>query len=218
MQRIFLKQASSFTTILYCAIVCTGFIVGIYGDSSSPISSSGNGTDGVTFTGVFFGILSSLTTAFHAIVIKESMEVVEGNTLELVWYNNVLSAVAMVPLVLISGEFDYALSFFLESTDESGLLKTFIMGTLVTGLFGYLINVAGFLQIKVTSPVSHMISSAVRGVLQTLIAVWLFGDILTGSRVSGIALVLVGSSWYAYDKSLPKIPAYSKVVDAEERV
>lgn len=35
------------------------------------------------------------------------------------------------------------------------------------------------MSIKVTSPVSHMVSSAARGVLQTIIGVWMFGDIIT---------------------------------------
>ena len=69
------------------------------------------------------------------------------------------------------------------------------------GIFGYLINVAGFLQIKVTSPVTHMISSALRGVLQTLVAMAVFGDHVTLGNAFGIALVLAGSSWYTWERS-----------------
>ena len=69
------------------------------------------------------------------------------------------------------------------------------------GIFGYLINVAGFLQIKVTSPVTHMISSALRGVLQTLVAVACFGDKVTVGNAVGIALVLAGSSWYTWARN-----------------
>lgn len=36
------------------------------------------------------------------------------------------------------------------------------------------------MSIKVTSPVSHMVSSAARGVIQTIVGVRLFGDIITG--------------------------------------
>jgi GDP-fucose transporter C1 len=43
---------------------------------------------------------------------------------------------------------------------------------------GFLICLAGFLSIKVTSPVTHMFSAAVRSVLQTLIGVWLFHDVI----------------------------------------
>jgi GDP-fucose transporter C1 len=43
---------------------------------------------------------------------------------------------------------------------------------------GFLICIAGVLSIKVTSPITHMFSSAVRSVLQTALGVYLFGDIL----------------------------------------
>ena len=76
-----------------------------------------------------------------------------------------------------------------------------MLACFIQGLFGYLINVAGFLQIKMTSPLSHMISAAVRGVLQTVIAVWLFGDSITTGKAAGIALILIGSSYYTYVKS-----------------
>lgn len=36
---------------------------------------------------------------------------------------------------------------------------TFAWGNLVTGLFGFLISVAGILSVKITSPVTHMFSS-----------------------------------------------------------
>jgi GDP-fucose transporter C1 len=78
---------------------------------------------------------------------------------------------------------------------------TFLYGTAITGLFGFLINLAGFLSIKVTSPVSHMISAAVRGVIQTVLGVSLFGDILSSDRIFGICFILGGSIWYTYAKS-----------------
>ena len=46
------------------------------------------------------------------------------------------------------------------------------------GVTGFLICVAGVLSIKVTSPITHMFSAAVRSVLQTALGVYLFGDIL----------------------------------------
>ena len=154
-------------------MVCAGFVAGLFGDGlDSKISPS--------IVGIAYGIFSSFATALRAIYIKTSMEVVKGNTIELVWYNNVLSAVFMVPVVLAAGETNQAIELFTgDDASEEGRVSTFMLGLLVTGLFGFLINLAGFLQIKVTSPVSHMISGAFRGVLQTLLAVWAFGDILT---------------------------------------
>lgn len=54
-------------------------------------------------------------------------------------------------------------------------LNTFIW----QGLFGFLICVATLFSIKVTSPITHMVSSAVRGVIQTFFSVWIFHDIIS---------------------------------------
>jgi GDP-fucose transporter C1 len=76
------------------------------------------------------------------------------------------------------------------------------------------------LSIKVTSPITHMVSSAVRGVAASLLGMWLFHDIITtcaflfilffhrGSRLLGhyrgrassIATILLGSILYTWVK------------------
>ena len=99
----------------------------------------------------------------------------------------------MLPIVFIAGEGPEVQKLLFE--DAAGW-STFLWGTLLTvsamlklrwqplelgpqGLFGFLICIAGFLSIKVTSPITHMVSSAVRGVVVTILGVWLFQDIIT---------------------------------------
>jgi len=85
-------------------------------------------------------------------------------------------------------------------SDSPGSFRTFLIGIVVTGFFGFLINIAGFLQIKVTSPISHMISSAFRGVIQTVLGVTIFNDILTVGRIGSIGIILFGSCLYTWIK------------------
>jgi hypothetical protein len=40
-------------------------------------------------------------------------------------------------------------------------------------------SIASLLSIKVTSPITHMVSSAVRGVVASLLGMWIFHDIIT---------------------------------------
>lgn len=47
-------------------------------------------------------------------------------------------------------------------SNENGTLRTFLVGSAVTGTFGFFICMAGLLSITVTSPVSHMFSSVSR--------------------------------------------------------
>ncbi|TPX31341.1 hypothetical protein SmJEL517_g05300 [Synchytrium microbalum] len=212
-----LKKPSSGRVILTCGIVCAGFLTGTLDRSPGAVSLSG----------IIWGLASSVTTAFHSIVIKSSLDVVKGSTMDLVWYNNILSAVGLIPIVVLGGEVPTLYGLVADASagswgigglgdadgDTVGTIPTvqkslstqgiqvLLWGGFITGIFGFLINIAGFLQIKVTSPVTHMISSAVRGVVQTALAVVIFGDIVTTARGSGIFLILVGSSLYAYVKS-----------------
>jgi len=186
---IFLKQKSSAMILLSCSIVCMGFLIGV---SSERLT--------ISMVGILFGVLSSVSTALHSVVIKKSLDVVQGNTMELVYYNNLLSIIAFTPLIFLFNEQTEIAKLLSGSDQYNSLLKTFVSGIFVTGFFGFLINIAGFLQIKVTSPVTHMISSAFRGVVQTILGALIFGEILTSGRVGGIILILAGSCYYTWIK------------------
>jgi GDP-fucose transporter C1 len=61
-------------------------------------------------------------------------------------------------------------------------------------------SIASLLSIKVTSPITHMVSSAVRGVAAFLLGVWLFHDVVTTGRAASVALILAGSIYYTWVK------------------
>ncbi|KAL8283616.1 hypothetical protein RQP46_005411 [Phenoliferia psychrophenolica] len=185
-----LRTHSSSQTLIAVGIVCFGFLLGV---SSERISASS--------IGVALGVASSITTSVHAIVVKHSLPIVNGSTLDLVYYQNLLSAIVILPFVLLSGEGFVVWDMALGAGDNKGALGTFLTGAAVTGVFGFLICIAGFLSIKVTSPVSHMISAAVRGVLQTFLGIWVFGDVVSAGRGFGIVAILAGSIFYVYTKS-----------------
>jgi len=91
-------------------------------------------------------------------------------------------------------------------------LRTYVVGSLITGALGFMMSLASLLSIKVTSPITHMVSSAVRGVAASLLGVWLFGDIITTGRASSIGIILLGSfyyTWVKHQESAPKPDAGS---------
>ncbi|SCV69157.1 BQ2448_2177 [Microbotryum intermedium] len=181
-----LGTKSSFPTLAAVALVCFGFMAGV---SAENIHTS--------LIGITLGVLSSVTTSVHAIVVKRSLAIV-SDTLDLAYYSNLLSALVILPFVLVSGEIWVVLDM---ASGQSEALGTFITGAAVTGLFGFLICIAGFLSIKVTSPISHMVSAAVRGVLQTFLGIWLFNDVVGTGRATGIIFILTGSTYYVYTKA-----------------
>lgn len=105
---------------------------------------------------------------------------------------------ATTPIVFLSGEVSKVIDIL--SNEGFQAFHSFLAAALVTGLFGFLVNLAGFLQISKTSPTTHMISGAVRGVLQTLLGYFAFGDNITTGRLTGIVLILGGGALYTYAK------------------
>ena len=165
-----------------------GFFVGVFLD----------GTE-VSVIGVTFGVMSSMITAIHSVVIKRSLDVVKGSALHLSWYTNLYSAIALVPVIIVAGEIPAIVALFAEPgplTTGVSPLNTFLWGSAITvcavkrkrgtladdrtqGVFGFLMSIASLLSIKVTSPITHMVSSAVRGVVGSMLGVWLFKDVIT---------------------------------------
>ncbi|TPX64617.1 hypothetical protein SpCBS45565_g05745 [Spizellomyces sp. 'palustris'] len=189
---IYLEKPSSMV-LLACGVVTTGYAVGTLMESAQV---------NIPLKAVAYGTISSFTTAIHAIIIKTSMSAVKNNTIALVYYNNVLSALCMPIVMMLNGEIwvwhTYLRGASISSSDGRQKMHTFIAGCLLTGTLGFLLNVASFFQIKITSPVTHVVSSAARGVLQTILAVWIFNDTVTITRASSILVIIFGSGLYTW--------------------
>ncbi|EJD52042.1 hypothetical protein AURDEDRAFT_111546 [Auricularia subglabra TFB-10046 SS5] len=196
----FLHARPSLRVLGACAIVTGGFLVGVLLDQS--YSSTTNSSSPL---GIICGLVSTLTTSLHAVVIKRSLDVVGGDTVEMAWYSNLLSALLLIPVIHLAGETPAVIELLtFQEVPRPGqwtTWDTFLIGTAVTGVFGFLICIAGFLSIKITSPITHMISSAVRSVFQSMLGVWLFHDVITSGRASSIAIILIGSIYYTYVKN-----------------
>ncbi|KAH7882902.1 hypothetical protein F5I97DRAFT_1938821 [Phlebopus sp. FC_14] len=200
---VFLQSRPSLRILLSCSVVTLGFFVGVFLDAIS-----------ISLLGVGFGVASSAITAVHSVVIKKSLDVVKGSAMNLSWYTNLLSSALIIPFIVLAGEVPAIMDLFFGQEEialaagELSQLSTFMWGSLITASF----HVASLLSIKVTSPITHMISSAVRGVAASLLGMWLFGDIISRQvfgRASSIAIILGGSIYYTWVKHVESQPAKS---------
>ncbi|KAI0694136.1 hypothetical protein BC835DRAFT_1350852 [Cytidiella melzeri] len=185
---VFLQSRPSFLALFACSLVTLGFFVGVFLDGTS-----------VSLVGVSFGIASSMITAIHSVVIKKSLEVVKGSALHLSWYTNLYSTILLLPILLLVGE-GPGVSKLLFGSIVDDSLSTFLWGSMITGALGFLMSIASLLSIKITSPITHMVSSAVRGVAASLLGVKLFKDVISTGRASSIAIILGGSVFYTWVK------------------
>lgn len=87
---------------------------------------------------------------------------------KLLFYNNLLSIFLMAPFLFISGE--------ATSLMENKLFfefRTWVNLT-ITGIFGFLINIAVFLQIKFTSPLTNNVTGTAKACVQTVVAILVY--------------------------------------------
>ncbi|KAJ7207907.1 hypothetical protein GGX14DRAFT_454796 [Mycena pura] len=193
---VMLHTRPSLGILASCAFVTAGFFCGVLLDGT-PLS----------LIGITFGVASSSITAIATVVIKRSLPLVDGSSILLAWYANLLSAPVLLPLALLAGEGPTVVALLSGSpapdapAGAPSQLLTFLWGSLITGAVGFLMSIAGPLSIKVTSPISHMISSAVRGVASSVLALWLFHDVISAGRVASISVVLGGSIYYTWVKN-----------------
>jgi len=197
------RKRPSLLVIAATVLVTGGFLIG-----TSPSATL---TAAASQAGLIYGALGAFAIAVHAVLIGAALPIVHGSALELAYWTNAGSAVLLLPLVVFNGEGARVLgasqdiyqawgaSSVVPSSDINWTV--FIVGSLVTGVFGFLLCVASLISIKVTSPVTHMFTSAVRSVLQTILGVWLFKDIITVNRVASIMVILLGSCLYTWVKA-----------------
>jgi len=184
--------------IIAAGIVTIGFFIGVAPSGNIPVAAIPSPIS------LFYGVFSSLAIAIHTVLIKNSLPYCNNSTIQLAYWTNAGSAVLVAPFVLLLGEPSRILEL---SASPDWNMKVFVWGSLVTGFFGFLLCIAGLLSIKVTSPVTHMFSSAARSVIQTLLGVWLFQDILTVNRVLSIMTILSGTMYYTWVKATNQAPA-----------
>jgi len=103
-----------------------------------------------------YGFISSLAIAAHAVLIKSSLPHVDGSSTKLCYWQNIGAGALLAVATILKGE---AADFMTMARSGTWDWTTFAWGNLVTGVFGFLISVAGILSVKVTSPVTHMFSS-----------------------------------------------------------
>ncbi|KAF5392721.1 hypothetical protein D9757_000825 [Collybiopsis confluens] len=208
-----LNARPSLRILFACGLVTLGFFIGVFLDGT-PLS----------VIGISFGVVSSAITAVHSVIIKQSLSVVNGSALLLSWYTNLLSALVLIPVIFLAGETSEILKLFfgaeelLGTPGQMSALRTFIWGSLITGALGFMMSIASLLSIKVTSPITHMVSSAVRGVAASLLGMWIFHDIITSGRASSISIILLGSIYYTWVKHVESQAPSTTTGGAYERI
>jgi len=165
---------------LACLVVFIGFISGSAGEVNFE------------WIGWIAGIVSSIFVAYYNNAIKKSLVFVANDNWRLMIYNTTWAIFMFIPILILFGEL-----IIFDEKASSLLTSEVWQGIIATGVLGYLINIAVFLQMKLTSPLTGTISGTVKGVLQVIFGWLLFRNEISRLNFVGIVLVIGGSTWYS---------------------
>jgi GDP-fucose transporter C1 len=189
-----LGDKTSLRACLACLGVIVGFFLGVEGEVNLSIR------------GAVYGVGSSLFVALYSIVVKRVIDLLDKNEYLLIEYNTPLAIIALAPFVWWSGEFEVI---------GSGRSWRFWGMQTLAGVVGFIINIAIFLNIKYTTPLTHNLSGTVKACLQTLLAFAIFqGETMGPMKFVGTIFVIGFSGYYAYVR---KSEMKAKIMDQGER-
>jgi len=181
---LFLASVPTGGTIRACLVVIAGFVIGTGGEVR------------FSWTGVIYGVISSGFIAGHGILVKKILPKVDNNEWLLLIYNTVMSLVLMFPLVVIYDEWRGVLSF----VPQNPVFHWTVLS--VTGFLGFMINIAVFLQIKFTSPLTSVVVGASKSCIQTILSVLIFRNPVSFWNGFGLLLTIIGTFLYSYVRYL----------------
>jgi len=162
-------------------VVCLGFYLGTEGEVNFSL------------IGTLFGVSASCFVSLNSIYTKRVSGAVQNNKWKLAAYNNINACILFVPLMILQGE----VRVILASWDIFTTMNFWFLMT-VGGVFGFMIGIMSILQIQVTSPLTHNISGTAKAAVQSILALYIFGNPTTAANLAGIAIVLGGSLAYSY--------------------
>ncbi|CAK5274618.1 unnamed protein product [Mycena citricolor] len=199
--------------VVLCAagIVSLGFFIGV-APSFLPGSTSGAAREPIK--ALVYGVISCMVLSVHAVLSKVATSNVNSSALAISYWGNLLMSVMVAPLVVLNGELGKLHTRWISP--EQDWLITFVVGSAVTGVFGFMLGIASVVSIKVTSPISHMFSAAAKSVIQIVLGVFFFGDVMNIYRFTAISLITGGTIFYTWIQSHPP-PSPSRAVGDVEK-
>lgn len=189
-------------TLVGIGLVILGFAGGIIVDLQQSLSLN---------WGIALGVWSSFTTAVETVVLKHFTAGNDMHMLQLIYMSSAVAALVYGPLVYI---------FEADAWNAAPLEKhhQFLMNSMVSSAVALVLSFATWMQVKVTSPVTHTVVAATRGVLQSLLASISFNESLPFHRWISTIFILGGTAVYTYSKSTEKAAggaAYAPVAGSE---
>ena len=158
----------------------------------------------LTFTWKAFNyaMLSNVASASRGIVGKVTMGQSIGqnmNATNLYSVLTILATILLLPIaIILEGN---AFIPTLNALFEAGSGKTYVIQTVLAGLFYYLYNEVAFLCLDNVAPVTHALGNTIKRVVIIIASVLAFGTKMTTQGIIGSSTAIFGVLLYSLAKS-----------------
>lgn len=183
------------TSALSCStqiIVFYGMYLGIEGEMDFSL------------LGTVAGILASFFVALNSVFTSKVLGYVDNDKSLLLYYNNFNASLLFIPLIVL-------FESHIIAENLSKLVSLYFWSTMsVTGAMGFGVGLVTVMQVRATSPLTHLISGNAKSAVQSILAFYIWGNEATSKGLIGLFLVVLGSAMYTLvQMNAPVLPAGS---------
>jgi len=148
----------------------------------------------ITASGIFWMAANCVSTAGYILYMKFATKNVKLSKFGMVFYNNVLCTVFLLPVTLFNGEMNLFLNTALIHTFDYGWKNAF------AGFVGFFLNFASLNCVSNTGPTTYAIVGSLNKVPIAILGFYLFDNVITPQTWFFIGVSMCGGFLYSYAK------------------
>jgi GDP-mannose transporter len=148
----------------------------------------------ITAAGVFWMAANCVATAGYILYMKFATKNVKLSKFGMVFYNNVLCTVFLLPVTLFNGEMNLFLNTEVIHTFDYAWKNAF------AGFVGFFLNFASLNCVSNTGPTTYAIVGSLNKVPIAILGFYLFASVITPQTWFFIAVSMCGGFLYSYAK------------------
>lgn len=199
----FLRGKGKPSTQVSLSVVCTalGVLVAALGDFSFDLY------------GYSMALISVFFQTMYLILVEKSGADDGLSSMELMFYNSILSIPFLFFIIVATGEFPHSLSVLSEKTASA----SFSVILLISLVMGIVLNYTMFWCTIVNSALTTTIVGVLKGVGSTTLGFMVLGGVKVHAlNVTGLVINTFGGVWYSYAKYTQKKKLPRRVAPDEE--
>ena len=148
----------------------------------------------ITFRGIMWMGANCITTAGYVLYMKFATNTVKLSKFGMVFYNNVLCIVFLLPVAVLRGE----VGLFLDTPAIHAY--GYIATNVFAGFIGFFLNFSSLHCVSVTGPTTYAILGSLNKIPVSILGYFLFDSMITGQTWFFIGVSMLGGFLYSYAK------------------